>query len=251
MMRLLLLLANLLALTSSFRSLPAVFSQVKAHRSSLYAITTSFPLIETEVKLPVNSPMQVKDVSSVVIFVVDCSMPLSSTRIDAVKAVALDIIPKSKASVISCYDHGAELTMEITSSSTLARRRLLNMKKSSRGNLFLGMEIAVKMATEAFAGGMTDVTIAVVADGKARGLLATSLDSNNLPKFSHSSISQQQFRTVVVDTENVISLNPFLGSDFANAFNAEYFRTPNLTPVQLSKIVSSKSSTCDEDECYL
>jgi Mg-chelatase subunit ChlD len=241
-----------------------------SHMRMMASIDVSIPSVINN-NLIIDNTMIKTSQNSLIIFVVDCSMPMSSTRIDAVKGSALDIMPKVKAAVISCYQHGAEITMEPTSSAILARRRLLQLKKSVKGNLGHGIAMATSMIKSSFEDGVNDVTLAIIADGKAHGLLAETAvrpcedflsdmcdvelqeDAKYLSELIENiKASKLNLRTVVIDTEkrDQDCEEDFTGDDcevpfellaqgarFAKSVKSEYFHTPDITPQQLSQIL--------------
>ena len=193
---------------------------------------------------------------NLMVFVVDTSMPGGPKRISAVKGTISTLLPKTKVSVISCFGDEAEVTLEPTSSFISANRKLMTMQKSVMGNLGAGLSLALKTSEKALRDGAADrVIMAVVADGKAHGLLTGTSDCEDEPEadvcdleLMTSAVALQKMtkelavaglklRTVVVDTEAgkrvVDSEWSEEGAKLASVTGADYYHLPELTDTDL------------------
>lgn len=185
------------------------------------------------------------------VFVVDMSMPGGLQRINAVKGAIAHSLPHEKVAVINCFDDDAQLVLEPTSSFIRANRRLSNIRKSVMGNLANGLNIALDVINAEFKVGTPRIVVAVIADGKAHGLVSGTSDCivdegccNVELMLSaeaiaearvKASLSKQRLDVVLVDTEDLSTPLIDEGSRLASASNANYIRSPELTDIRLIK----------------
>ena len=192
-----------------------------------------------------------------VVFVVDCSGGGAYgghvQRIEAVKGAAMDIMPRVNAAVVSCQNYGAVVVMEPTCSALVAQRKLCMIKKSVMGNLGEGISLAIPIVKDALASeSVSEVTLIIVADGKAHGLLANTMNCDNhilkdlcdieleADAMILHDMERSKFRCVVLDTEEGTEWNPE-GASFAEKAKAEYLHSPRLTRNKIKKIVLKES----------
>ena len=195
-----------------------------------------------------------KTVVNLMVFVVDTSMPNGPKRIAAVKGSIATLLPKTKVAVVSCFGDEAELTLEPTSSFISACRKLMTMQKSVMGNLGAGLDLAVKTSEDALRSGVADrVIMAVVADGKAHGLLTGTSDCEVEAdvcdlELMNSAVAIQtktkeleelgyKMKTVIVDTEagRMVKDKEWSeeGAKLASLTGADYYHLPDLTDTAL------------------
>ena len=195
------------------------------------------------------------------VFVVDTSMPGGPKRIAAVKGTISTLLPKTKVAVVSCFGDEAELTLEPTSSFISACRKLMTMQKSVMGNLGAGLDLALKSSEDALKNGVADrVIMAVIADGKAHGLLTGTsncevevaaevcdLELMNSAvaiqmKTKELEVAGLKLRTVIVDTEAGRIVNDLEwseeGAKLASVTGADYYHLPELTDTDLLSILA-------------
>ena len=247
--------ARWLSLVLSIMSAVAIRPSIRPYRASFALRTATFDrslLSETPINIPATS-------NPTIIFVVDNSSPGSSQRIDAVKGAVLRMLPASRISVVSCFYNSAELTLEPTNSVFLANRFLPNMHKCVKGNLAQGIGLGLAEAKKELQH-QNSVLLAIVADGKAHGLMAGShnceLDDMNVEQCDNSlydaamalsseSLLQakqhdKRIRTVVIDTAKSITLSSSEeGLRLATACNADYLLRPNLSDSELMRFVDT------------
>ena len=236
----------------AFRSRMIPAYRLMSSKSSTVTINPSVIPIE---QIPLNLEGQ-KTSNSLVVFVVDTSMPHSQARIQSVTGCALDMMPKLKTSVISCNNGGAIITLEPTSSSILARRRLLKLKPSVMGNLGHGIAMALSLIKSSFeSGNINDVTLAIIGDSRAQGLLASTSsaeceadlfkdicdvelqeDAVYLNELFESIKSfKLNLKCVVIDTGKQAGddSDDSQGARFAKQVNSKYHYMPDLSPQNL------------------
>ena len=198
---------------------------------------------------------------TLMVFVVDTSMPGGPKRIAAVKGTISTLLPKTKVAVVSCFGDEAELTLEPTSSFISACRKLMTMQKSVMGNLGAGLDLALKSSEDALKNGVADrVIMAVIADGKAHGLLTGTsncevevaaevcdLELMNSAvaiqmKTKELEVAGLKLRTVIVDTEAGRIVNDLEwseeGAKLASVTGADYYHLPELTDTDLLSILA-------------
>eukprot|EP01035_Chromulina_nebulosa_P019676 gene19676-25594_t len=180
-------------------------------------------------------------------------MPGGIQRINAVKGAVSRTIPFEKAAVIACFGGSAEVVLEPTSSLSIANRKLVNLKKSVMGNLGVGLQRAIDIINQESSNGSKDITVVVLADGKAHGLVSGTSEcyiettdvcddllyesAQMLSSLkSQSKSNNMKLNIVVIDTEeSKISTSSFgEGSRLAIASDASYYRVPNLSDTLLS-----------------
>ena len=206
---------------------------------------------------------------SLVVFVVDTSMPGGVSRIAAVKgSVSLLMRDRVRCCVVACSGNDAEVVMEPTSSLLKANYCLPKMRKSIGANvgrgITLGLESSKLALTEGFA---PNVVVAIVADSKSHGLYSATSDcdskvinqellcdleleeaaSSLLASSKQMNIDGMKFSSVIVDTDhnfcepcskqgNGKEWNEE-GARLASNAGAEYFHAPNLSDTELVKIL--------------
>ena len=221
-------------------------------------VTTSIPLSTASAgddKIATDNLSSKRDVN-LMVFVVDTSMPGGPKRIAAVKGTISTLLPKTKVSVISCFGDEAEVTLEPTSSFISANRKLMTMQKSVMGNLGAGLNLALQTSEKALRNGVAGrVVMAIIADGKAHGLLTGTSDCEDDIEaevcdleLMTSAVALQmmtkelavtglKLRTVVVDTEAgkrvVDSEWSEEGARLASVTGADYYHLPELTDTDL------------------
>lgn len=198
------------------------------------------------------------------IFIVDCSFPGSTSRIEAVQGAVGGILrnrnERCHASVITCYHNDAEIILQPTSSLSKANRCLSNMKKSVMGNLGRGIQVALETIDQTLAdGSANEIMVTIISHGKAHGLLSKTsnclsidlcdvdlLDAASELAAKSNVLSKQGFslKSIVVDADphrDAASWDDE-GVRLANVLNAKYFHTPTITDEEiLSSIFSSRS----------
>lgn len=192
---------------------------------------------------------------------IDTSLPGGNRRIEAVRGAIGHTLPKERVSVISCFEDIAEVILEPTSSVAYASRRMMKIRRSVMGNLGMGLSKAVEMLQTEFERGTTMITLAIIADSKAHGLVSGTLDclgesdvmcnvelldSANAVSMAKDKANEgkQRLRVIVVDTE-ALSENERLtatstpwheeGNRLAKVSQANYFHYPDLSPSQLCR----------------
>ena len=205
---------------------------------------------------------------SLVVFVVDTSMPGGVSRIAAVKGSVSLLMPRVRCCVVACSGNDAEVIMEPTSSLLKANYCLPKLRKSIGANvgrgITLGLESSKHALTEGFA---PNVVVAIVADSKAHGLYASTSDcdskvinkellcdleleeaaSSMLSSSKQMNIDGMKFSSVIVDTDHNIC-EPCIkegngkewneeGARLASNAGAEYFHAPNLSDTELVRIL--------------
>lgn len=193
--------------------------------------------------------------TTLMVFVVDTSMPGGGKRIAAVKGTISTLLPKTKVAVISCFGDEAEMTLAPTSSFISACRKLMTMKGSVMGNLGAGLNLALETSEDALKSGLADrVVMAVVADGKAHGLMTGTSDCEveiaevcDLElltsavaiqiKAKELELSGLKLKTVIVDTEAGRLVNGAEwseeGARLASVTGADYYHLPELIDTDL------------------
>ena len=243
--------ARWLTLLLSIVTALAMRSRFSFQRASFALQTATFDrslLSEAPINVPAPS-------NPTIIFVVDNSSPGSSQRIDAVKGAVLRMLPASRISVVSCFYNSAELTLEPTNSVFLANRYLPSMSKCVKGNLAQGIGLGLAEAKKELQQ-QNAVLLAIVADGKAHGLMAGShnceLDAMNVEQCDNSLYdtammlsseslvqakqNQKHIRTIVIDTaKSVKGSSSEEGLRLATACNADYLLRPNLSDSDLMR----------------
>jgi Mg-chelatase subunit ChlD len=197
--------------------------------------------------------------TTLMVFVVDTSMPGGSKRIAAVKGTISTLLPKTKVAVISCFGDEAEMTLEPTSSFITACRKLMNLKGSVMGNLGAGLNLALRTSEDALKNSLADrVIMAVIADGKAHGLMTGTSDCEvelaevcDLElmtsavaiqiKAKELELSGMNLKSVIVDTEAGRIVNGAEwseeGARLASVTGADYYHLPELMDTDLLRYV--------------
>lgn len=271
-------------------ALVAVFSQSQAFRtvtrptfmqqrtmlmSTATTETKTTTSSSTSLDTPFQSTLLPKLVEqSLVVFVVDTSMPGGVNRIAAVKGtVSLLLRDRVRCCVVACSGDDAEVVMQPTSSLLKANLNLPKMRKSIGANvgrgITLGLESSKLALTEGFA---PNVVFAIVADSKAHGLYSETSDcdakvvnkellcdleleeaaSSLLSSSKQMNIDGMKFSSVIVDTDhnycepcaaqgasqqgNGKEWNEE-GARLASNAGSEYFHAPNLSDTELVKIL--------------
>ena len=268
-----------------FVSLLAVFSQwssafrmVNSRRTTLMMSTattetktTTSSTTASSADTSFQSTIRPKLVEqSLVVFVVDTSMPGGVSRIAAVKgSVSLLLRDRVRCCVVACSGNDAEVVMEPTSSLLKANYCLPKMRKSIGANvgrgITLGLESSKLALTDHFA---PNVVVAIVADSKAHGLYSETSDcdakvinkellcdleleeaaSSLLSSSKSMNIDGMKFSSVIVDTDHNYCEPCALqgngkewneeGSRLASRAGAVYFHAPNLSDGELVKILA-------------
>ena len=175
----------------------------------------------------------------------------SSTRIHALQGAVGQLLPKHKVSVITCFEKDAKLILEPTSSIMQASRVLSPLKKSVMGNLGKGLKIALKKADEFLTNGsFSTVTLCIIADSNAHGLLAghstdcplVSVCDDLLVETAEKLLEKKLdlakdkkiLKTILIDTESGDRLE---GKEISNVIQADYYHEPQLTDDSLLNIL--------------
>jgi Mg-chelatase subunit ChlD len=196
--------------------------------------------------------------TTLMVFVVDTSMPGGGKRIAAVKGAIATLLPKTKVSVVSCFGDEAEMTLEPTSSFITTCRKLMTMKGSVMGNLGAGLDVALKTSEKALKNNVADrVVMVVVADGKAHGLLTGTSDCEVAAaevcdlelmtsavavqiKAKELEMSGMKLKSVIVDTEAGRMVNGAEwseeGARLASVTGADYYHLPELMDTDLVRL---------------
>eukprot|EP01038_Epipyxis_sp_PR26KG_P005297 gene5297-7359_t len=200
-----------------------------------------------------------------VIFVIDSSMPRGSKRIEAVQRAVVSIVPQGKVSVISCFEGKAEVVLRPTSSVVECNRELSDLTKSIMGNLGEGLKKAMIIADEALTTKIASrVTVAVLTDGKAHGILSSSSagcdwkDQCDVELYEAASQVKEKsnklkeagysVNTVLIDTEHLSdsSLTPTVSEvseGFATVSGSKFYHVPSLNDDSLLEILSEVHSS--------
>jgi Mg-chelatase subunit ChlD len=192
--------------------------------------------------------------TTLMVFVVDTSMPGGGRRIAAVKGAISSLLPKTRVAIVSCFGDEAEVTLEPTSSFISASRKLLTMKKSVMGNLGAGLELALKTSEDALTKNYADrIVMAIIADGRAHGLLTGTSDCEtevvdvcDLELMSSATAIQLKTKelnadglrlsSVIVDTESKVSAGAEWseeGARLASVTGSDYYHSPSLSDREL------------------
>ena len=189
------------------------------------------------------------------LFLIDLSLVGSTSRIHALQGAVGQLLPMHKVSVITCFENSAAKILEPTSSIMAASRALTPLKKSVMGNLGKGLEIALNTADECLRNPeFKSVTLCIMADSKAHGLLAghstecplINVCDNFLIETGEKLVElktnfakeKKLLKTILIDTERgnrVIQQNE--GEGFATLIEAEYYHEPSLTDDNLLNIL--------------
>jgi Mg-chelatase subunit ChlD len=208
------------------------------------------------------------DTRALTIFVIDTSLPGGNLRIEAVRGAIGETLPRERVSVISCFEDTAEVVLEPTSSVAYANRRMSRIHRSVMGNLGIGLSKAVEMLQTEFERGTMKITLAIIADSTAHGLVTGTLncleeseimcnidlfDSANAVSMAKAKADEgkQQLRVVVVDTEAQPASEGSVGGEqgsssasygwheegnrLATVSRANYFHYPDLSPSLLCR----------------
>eukprot|EP00596_Hydrurales_sp_CCMP1899_P001034 CAMPEP_0119053138 /NCGR_PEP_ID=MMETSP1177-20130426/74186_1 /TAXON_ID=2985 /ORGANISM="Ochromonas sp, Strain CCMP1899" /LENGTH=292 /DNA_ID=CAMNT_0007032983 /DNA_START=1960 /DNA_END=2838 /DNA_ORIENTATION=- len=197
--------------------------------------------------------------TTLMVFVVDTSMPGGGRRIAAVQGAISSLLPKTRVAIVSCFGNEAEVTLGPTSSVITATGKFHKMTKSVMGNLGAGLELALKTSEDALSNKYADrVVMAILADGKAHGLLTGTSDCEievvdlcDLELMTSASAIQLKTKelnadglrlsSVIVDT---VSKKPggaeWLkeGARLASVTGSDYYHSPTLTDTELLRILS-------------
>lgn len=189
--------------------------------------------------------------NALTIFVIDLSMPGWNTRIEATRGVSAFLLPHEKVSVVTCQQGRADVRLPPTTSSIHFTRSLSKIQRSVMGNLGAGMRLSLDLAHEELSSGaVKEVTIAILADGRAHGLVAGagSLSDNttgNKDLISAAEAVKQlkskyegRVRAVVIDTATSFDRQASEewtpeGSTLATLCDASYFHDPSLSKASL------------------
>ena len=188
------------------------------------------------------------------LFVVDLSFVGSTTRIHALQGAIGQLLPKHKVSVITCFENSAAKILEPTSSLMAASRALTPLKKSVMGNLGKGLSIALNTAENALNSDYSGVTLCIMADSKAHGLIAghstecplidvcddylIEVGEKLIVKKNEFANQKKILKTILIDTERgnrVLSHTE--GEGFATLIQADYYHEPELTDDNLLSIL--------------
>jgi len=192
----------------------------------------------------------------------DSSSPNGRVRIEAIKGAVASLLPKVHCSVVSCYSDGAELTLPLTSSIQTASRKLLHVNgKGALGSVAQGLITTIDaLKTSAVGknskGEVMDITVIILADGKAHGLRTVTSDCDKedslicdddlLDTAIEMTLAldglRKQGRNVkiaVVDTEVQVDSAEWSaeGALLATALAADYYHAPKLSDAELCKIL--------------
>lgn len=192
-----------------------------------------------------------RDRTDLTVFVIDTSYPAGGLRIDAVKGAIGNTLPRERVAVITCSDSSAELCIEPTSSLVLANRKLSSIRKSVMGNLGAGLSKALEIVQSEISLGTRQITVAIIADGKAHGLVSGTLDclekSNSQCNVellvsataiadakSKADTGKQKIRLAVIDTESDLLVNDKTqvheeGAILASVIHGAYYHYPDLS----------------------
>lgn len=261
--------------------MPSIGSKYNVHRKSKLNISristlekdTDYATTFSDWSSPSSPPLGSLQKTTLILFVIDESMPGANNRIDALKGAVENILPRGKVAIISCYENDAEVVVHPTNSLLSATHSLKKLHKSIMGNLSIGMSLALNMIDEVFTkqSGLTklshdyceNILLVVMADSKAHGLLshlddtcdvesvrqcddATLQIANDLAdKSTRYKANKLLLKTIIVDTEVKLSGAKFTeeGLKLATASNGMYVHAPDITSEKLLKLISEVDMT--------
>lgn len=145
--------------TKIHQSSPAVAIPPPLERTT---ISLEIPVIQVEDKSTSLLEVEVKRSVTLMLFIVDTSMPGGEKRISAVKGSISCLLPKKRVAIISCGYDEAQVTLQPTSSFITANRKMMKMKPSILGNLGAGLTLALASCEEALATGYVDHVVMVI-----------------------------------------------------------------------------------------
>jgi Mg-chelatase subunit ChlD len=207
-----------------------------------------------DLKAGVKAVTDVTVGTTLMVFVVDTSMPGGGRRIAAVQGAISSLLPKTRVAIVSCFGNEAEVTLQPTSSFISASGKLQTMKKSVMGNLGAGLELALKTSEDALLNKYADrVVMAILADGKAHGLLTGTSDCETEVvdlcdlelmtsatdiqlKTKELNAAGLRLSSVIVDTEfkNLAGAEwSEEGARLASVTGSDYYHSPTLTDTEL------------------
>ena len=256
-------LACIIIITNSY-IIPSSRSLLSRSYSSSSSSRPSSSLLYSSIADKISSKKESIDFSNLIankgkdelfLFLIDLSLVGSTSRIHALQGAVGQLLPMHKVSVITCFENSAAKILEPTSSIMAASRALTPLKKSVMGNLGKGLEIALNTADECLRNPeFKSVTLCIMADSKAHGLLAghstecplINVCDNFLIETGEKLVElktnfakeKKLLKTILIDTERgnrVIQQNE--GEGFATLIEAEYYHEPSLTDDNLLNIL--------------
>lgn len=207
--------------------------------------------------------------NTLIVFLIDESMPSTEVRINAVTGAVRSILPQGKIAIVGCYQDDAEVICQPTSSLLTANRELKKLSKSILGNLGKGLHLALDILDKSFDKFtetknddrgrdriISNALLVVIADSKAHGLLASDpsecdvysalekcegVDSaTEIPhKADYFQKNGYNLKTIIIDTDSPKGANFDYtlegGFKFAKLADADYYHctTHSLTHLQL------------------
>lgn len=245
----------------SFAQFPATFRKKTLDRFKPQSVRSS--LIDSPASKNTKD-FRDRDRRDLTIFVIDTSYPAGGLRIDAVKGAIGNTLPRERVAVITCSDSSAELCIEPTNSLVHASRKLSLIRKSVMGNLGAGLSKALDVVQQEISLGTRQITVAIIADSKAHGLVSGTLDclekSNSQCNIellvsataiadakSKADNGKQNVRMVVIDTESDFLMNKKTqvheeGAILASVIHGSYYHYPDLSQWSLLRVLKAIKS---------
>ena len=252
-----LFLACIFIFTNSYiiPSSRSLLSRSSSSRSSLLYSSIADKISSKKESIDFNNLIANNGKDELFLFLIDLSLVGSTSRIHALQGAVGQLLPMHKVSVITCFENSAAKILEPTSSFMAASRALTPLKKSVMGNLGKGLEIALNTADDCLRNPeFKSVTLCIMADSKAHGLLAghstecplINVCDNFLIETGEKLVElktnfakeKKLLKTILIDTERgnrVIQQNE--GEGFATLIEADYYHEPSLTDESLLNIL--------------
>ena len=189
---------------------------------------------------------RVRKTSAVVVFVVDASGSMGSTRrMESAKGAVLSMLMDSyqkrdKIGMVAFKGEGAEMLLPPSSSVDLALKRLEDLPTGGKTPLYAGLSKGLQLLkTEMRRDGEAKTMMVLISDGRANVSLGGKI-RDEIREISATS-KEAGVETVVIDTEVVESsfMDMRLGycRDIAEASAGRYYPISSLSPEALYSIV--------------
>lgn len=208
--------------------------------------------------------------NTLIVFLIDESMPSTELRINAVTGAVRTILPQGRIAIVGCFEDDAEIICPPTSSLLTANRELKKLSKSILGNLGKGLRLALDIVDKSFCEyteiGDTDTgtrrvisnaLLVVIADSKAHGLLAADPSECDVysalekcegidraieipNKTTYYKKQGYNLKTIIIDTDSPkagIDYTLEGGFKFAKLADADYYHSPKITDQILCDII--------------
>ena len=213
--------------------------------------------------------------NTLIVFLIDESMPSTELRINAVTGAVRSILPQGKIAIVGCFKDDAEVICPPTSSLLTANRELKKLSKSILGNLGKGLRLALDIVDKSYneyteMGDITDTgttrrvisnaLLVVIADSKAHGLLAADPSECDVysalekcegidgaieipNKTNYYKKQGYNLKTIIIDTDAPKGGNFDYtlegGFKFAKLADADYYHSPQITDQILCDIITN------------